>query len=54
MCAQAMQQFFLHRDQCNPRKRRLCALSMSQRGGEVRADLHRGNNMTLLAFDGYS
>ena len=54
MCAQAMQLIFLHRDQCNPRKLRLCALSMRQRGGGVRADLHRSNKMTLLAFEGDS
>ena len=44
----------LHRDQCNLRKRRLCALSMRQRGGEVRANCHRANKMTLFTFDGKS
>ena len=46
--------YFLHRDQCNHRKHRLHALSMRQRGGEVRADFHRANFFTLFAFDGES
>ena len=54
MRAQAMQLYFLHRDQCNHRKHRLHALSMRQRGGEVRADFHRANKCTLFAFDGES
>ena len=58
MRAQAMAYatYFLHRDhmQCNHRKHRLHALSMRQRGGEVRADLHRANKFTLFAFDGES
>ena len=54
MRAQAMAYatYFLHRDQCNHRKHRLHALSMRQRGGEVRADFHRAKKMTLFAFDG--
>ena len=35
MYAEAMQLIFLQRDLCNPRKDRLHALSMRQRGGEV-------------------
>ena len=54
MRARAMQLTFLHRDQCNHRKHRLHALSMRQRGGEVRADFYRAKKCTLFAFDGES